>query len=120
MKLSAILIALAAATVATNPANAQFTAAQSAAGATAYQTQCSNCHAADLGGRNEAPQLAGTNFIGLWGTRTVGKLVAYIETSMPPTNPGSLSEGASSNLAAYIQQSNGAAAGNQTLARAST
>ncbi len=39
---------------------------------------------------------------------------------MPPTNPGSLNEAASSNLAAYILQSNGAAAGNQTLARAST
>jgi len=116
MKLSAILAMLAAA----GAAHAQFTAAQSAAGATAYQTSCSSCHAADLGGRNEAPQLAGSNFIGLWGTRTAGELVAYIQTSMPPTNPGSLNEAASSNLAAYILQSNGAAAGNQMLARAST
>ncbi len=115
MKLSAIVVALALAVT----AHAQFTAAQSAAGATAYQTACSNCHAADLGGRNEAPQLAGSNFIGIWGTRTAGELVAYIQTSMPPTNAGSLGEAASSNLAAYILQSNGAAAGNQTLARAS-
>src|SRR5580692_3914543 len=101
-------------------ASAQFTAEQSAAGGTIYQTNCSNCHAADLGGRNEAPQLAGSNFISLWGTRTAGELVAYIQTSMPPTNPGALNEAASSNLAAYILQSNGAAAGNQALARAST
>jgi len=35
-----------------------FTAAQSTAGATSYQTNCSSCHAADLGGRNEAPPVS--------------------------------------------------------------
>ena len=93
-----------------------FTAEQAAAGLTAYQTNCSSCHAADLGGRNEAPQLAGSNFISAWGTRTVGELLTYIQTSMPPGNPGGLGAAANANLAAYIMQSNGAVPGTQALA----
>ena len=33
--------------------------AQATAGQTAYEANCASCHVADLGGRNEAPQLAG-------------------------------------------------------------
>jgi alcohol dehydrogenase (cytochrome c) len=97
-----------------------FTAEQAAAGGTAYQTTCSSCHAADLGGRNEAPQLAGSNFLTSWGTRTAGELVAFMQASMPPGNPGALGETAYGNLGAYILQSNGALAGTQPLSRAST
>src|SRR5580692_7334351 len=96
-------------------ASAQFTAEQSAAGGTSYQTNCSSCHAADLGGRNEAPQLAGSNFLNAWGTRTSGELLAYIQTSMPPGTPGALGEAAYGNLAAYILQSNGAQPGDRPL-----
>ena len=35
-----------------------YTAAQATAGRAAYQANCASCHVADLGGRNEAPQLA--------------------------------------------------------------
>src|ERR1700689_667352 len=101
-------------------ASAQFTAEQASAGATAYQANCSSCHAADLGGRNEAPQLAGSNFITVWGTRTAGELVTFIQTSMPPGTPGGLGEAAYGNLGAYILQSNGAVAGTQPLTRGST
>ena len=115
-RLALALIALGACST----ASAQFTAAQAAAGATAYQTSCSSCHAADLGGRNEAPQLAGSNFVTSWGTRTAGELVAFMQSSMPPGNPGGLGEAAYGNLGAYILQSNGAAPGTQPLTRAST
>lgn len=118
MKPALILSALSA--LASGTAFAQFTATQATAGAAAYQTNCSSCHAADLGGRNEAPQLAGSNFVAQWGTRTVGELIAYMQTSMPPANPGSLGAAAYANLGAYILQSNGAAAGNQALTRDST
>src|SRR5580658_1236288 len=115
-RLVSTLIALGACST----ASAQFTAEQAAAGGTIYQTSCSSCHAADLGGRNEAPQLAGSNFITAWGTRTAGELVAYIQSSMPPGTPGGLGEGAYGNLGAYILQSNGAVAGTQPLTRGST
>jgi len=66
------------------------------------------------------PQLAGSNFLNAWGTRTSGELLAYIQTSMPPGTPGALGEAAYGNLAAYILQSNGAQPGDQPLTRAST
>jgi len=94
---------------------APFTAAQAAAGQTAYTTNCSSCHAADLGGRNEAPQLAGSNFMGSWGTRTTSELLNLIQTTMPPGNPGGLGAATNANIAAFILQSNGAAPGTQAL-----
>ena len=92
---------------------------QAEAGRALYQARCSGCHAPDLGG-SEAPQLAGSNFITAWGTRTARELVAYIQVSMPPGNAGSLGEGNSVNIAAFILAANGAVPGNQALTTAAT
>jgi alcohol dehydrogenase (cytochrome c) len=91
---------------------------QAEAGRAAYQTRCSGCHGTDLGG-NEGPQLAGSNFMAGWQTRTARDLVTTIQTSMPPGNPGGLGEENSANLAAFILAANGAALGNQALTAAS-
>jgi alcohol dehydrogenase (cytochrome c) len=91
---------------------------QAEAGRAAYQSQCAGCHAADLGG-NEGPQLAGSNFIAGWGSRTARELVNYIRTAMPPANPGSLDEKAAADLAAFVLAANGAAPGGQALTAAS-
>ena len=40
-----------------------YTAAQATAGRAVYQASCASCHLPDLAGRNEAPQLAGNNFM---------------------------------------------------------
>ena len=61
-----------------------FTSGQAEAGRAAYQSNCSSCHLPGLGGRNEAPQLAGGNFIRAWGARTPAALFAYIETFYNP------------------------------------
>ncbi len=92
-----------------------FTAQQAAAGRAAYQANCAACHQADLTGRNEAPQLAGADFIRVWGGRTAGALVTYIQASMPPGNPGGLGPEAYANIGAFILQANGAVPGSQTL-----
>ena len=92
-----------------------YTAAQATAGGAAYQTNCASCHQADLSGQNNAPALAGTPFMGSWGTRTVSDLVGFLEGAMPPGNPGGLGEAAYLNIAAFILQSNGARAGTQAL-----
>jgi alcohol dehydrogenase (cytochrome c) len=94
---------------------AAYTAQQAAAGRSIYQSNCAICHVADLGGRNEAPQLAGSNFIGQWGDRTTADLIAFIETTMPPNNPRGLGDEAYLNIAAFILEANGAHAGNQPL-----
>ena len=96
-----------------------FTAEQSAAGKTAYQTSCSSCHAADLGGRNEAPPLAGTNFMTAWGTRTAGDLVTYMQTAMPPGKADTLGASTYADIGAFVLASNGSLAGTQPLTRSS-
>src|ERR1041384_3184996 len=69
-----------------------FTAAQATAGRTAYQSSCASCHTDTLIGRNEAPQLAGANFMTQWGARTTKDLYGYIQAVMPPGNGGTLGE----------------------------
>jgi alcohol dehydrogenase (cytochrome c) len=102
--------------IATGP----FTAAQADAGRTAYQANCAGCHGADLGGRNDASQLAGSLFMGSWGGRTTRDLVAFMQGAMPPANAGGLGEATYLNIAAFILDSNGARPGTQPLTAAAT
>jgi S-disulfanyl-L-cysteine oxidoreductase SoxD len=81
-----------------------YTADQAAAGRTAYQANCASCHAADLSGR-EGPQLAGANFIGQWGDRTVGALINFMQSTMPPGG-AALPGDTYINLAAFILDAN--------------
>src|SRR5688572_11037429 len=82
------LIALAGSTVVAMPpaagqqpagAPGPFTAAQAAAGATAYQANCATCHQPDLRGQGTATPLAGTAFIGTWGSRPARELLSFIQ-----------------------------------------
>jgi mono/diheme cytochrome c family protein len=83
--LSAIFLgSLALVTAGQAPAAAPFTAAQVAAGRTAYDTTCASCHGADLAG---PPPLAGTAFRGGWGSGTTRDLLTAVQ-SMPPEQPG--------------------------------
>ncbi len=92
-----------------------YTAAQAAAGQASYQANCASCHLPDLAGRNEALPLAGANFMNTWRTRTTRDLIEYMQATMPPGQP-SLAEADYVNIAAFILQANGAAAGSQPLA----
>src|ERR671938_1174664 len=64
-----------------------YTAEQATAGAAAYKAACASCHMPDLGGRNEAPPLAGGTFLNAWRTRTTRDLVEYMQATMPPNAP---------------------------------
>src|SRR5580700_9265207 len=99
-------------------ATGPYTAAQADAGRTAYQTNCAGCHGPDLGGRNDAAQLAGSLFMGSWGGRTTKDLVGFMQGAMPPGNPGGLSEATYLSIAAFILDSNGARPGVQPLTTA--
>ena len=96
-------------------APAAYTSAQASEGLAAYQANCASCHLPDLSGRNEAPQLAGGNFLNAWGARTTTQLIRYIQATMPPSNPGALSEETYANIAAFFLQANGAPAGESRL-----
>ncbi|HEY6342604.1 MAG TPA: PQQ-binding-like beta-propeller repeat protein [Bryobacteraceae bacterium] len=94
-----------------------YTQEQAAAGRAIYQTNCASCHADNLSGR-EGPQLAGANFMAQWGDRTIGELIAFMQTTMPP-GAANLPGDSYLNLAAFIVDANGARAGNQPLTAAS-
>jgi alcohol dehydrogenase (cytochrome c) len=94
---------------------AEYTAAQAAEGLAAYQANCASCHLPDLAGRNEAPQLAGGNFMIAWGSRTAAELIRYIQATMPPSNRGGLSDETYASIAGFLLQANGAPAGDRPL-----
>ena len=107
-------LVLGIALVSGQPPAAVYTAEQATAGRAAYQTSCAGCHMADLGGRNEAPQLAGNNFLSTWRTRSTRDLLEFTQSTMPPTGE-SLPVEQYVNIISYILQSNGAPAGNQAF-----
>jgi alcohol dehydrogenase (cytochrome c) len=119
--LSPVLFAIGTALLLTGQQpTAPYTAAQADAGRTAYQANCAGCHGPDLGGRNDAAQLAGSLFMGSFGGRTTKDLVGFMQGAMPPGNPGSLNEATYLNIAAFILDSNGARPGTQPLTAATS
>lgn len=118
----AIVIAVGALTAMGQPKQGAgvYTSGQSTAGRAAYRENCSTCHGPELAGRNEAPQLAGNNFMSAWGGRGIRDLTSYIQTTMPPGAAGSLTQKMSVDISAFLLESNGAAAGNQPLTPATS
>ena len=60
------------------------------------------------------PPLAGEAFTAMWAGRSVRELFDSART-MPPANPGSLSDETYANLVAYVLEMNGHAAGETPL-----
>ncbi|MGD8873375.1 MAG: PQQ-binding-like beta-propeller repeat protein, partial [Gemmatimonadota bacterium] len=96
-----------------------YTAEQAAAGATAYTEHCAGCHLETMDGSFEAPQLAGSNFLGFWGDRPADELLEMVAL-MPPDEEGSLSDETYASIAAYILARNGFPIGGEPLTMAST
>ena len=99
-------------------ATGPYTVGQADAGRAAYLSHCASCHLPELGGRNEAAELAGSNFIRAWGARTTSDLLAFIRSTMPPGDRGNLGDENYLNLVAFLLSANGARAGNQPLTAA--
>jgi quinoprotein glucose dehydrogenase len=92
-----------------------FTSAQADRGKALFAANCAKCHGDSLQGEDQAPQLAGSNFMSNWNGENVGDLVDRIHTSMPADNPGSLSLASATDLAAFILSSNSIPAGTTEL-----
>jgi PQQ-dependent dehydrogenase (methanol/ethanol family) len=97
-----------------------YTTEQAVAGRRAYEASCASCHQADLAGANEAPPLAGGNFMNTWRGRTTRDLFSYMQTTMPPENPGRLGDQTYLTIVAYILEANGAPAGTQAITPATS
>jgi mono/diheme cytochrome c family protein len=109
-----VAVALTAAgAAAQSPSERVFTQAQADAGRAAYADRCAVCHRADLGGREDAPQLAGSDFINGWRSRPIGELFDYVN-GMPPDG-ARLTPEQYLSLVAYLLEQNGATAGDRAL-----
>jgi mono/diheme cytochrome c family protein len=93
-----------------------YTTAQAKRGATAYNERCGDCHQRDLSGGDRGPALAGETFLNVWIDLTVGDLFERIRTSMPTDSPGSLAPDTTSDIVAFLLQSNDYPAGAAELA----
>ncbi len=80
-----------------------------------YEAKCASCHLPDMKGSNEAPPLAGGNFMNTWRNRKVSDLSNRIRNTMPISNPGSLGEQEVAEIVSYILQMNGVPAGAQAF-----
>ena len=107
-------VGLLAATAPARGQAARYTASQATAGKVAYQNVCGSCHKANLAGAFEAPELAGPNFLSLWGGHPASDLIDYIKAAMPPAGRKPSDE-AITDIVAYILQQNGMDAGDDAL-----
>jgi len=88
----------------------QYTAAQAAAGKTAFEADCAVCHGNTLTNGTMGPPLAGESFRAMWAGQSVRTLFDSAR-AMPPASPGSLPDQTYANILAYVLQVNGYAAG---------
>src|SRR5471032_253720 len=92
-----------------------YTSAQADRGKTLFMANCAKCHGDSLQGEDQAPQLAGSNFMSNWNGENVGDLVDRIHSSMPADDPGKLSLASATDLAAFILARNQIPAGANEL-----
>ena len=99
----------------TTVASGVYSADQAKRGQAKYGQVCSNCHLSDLTGSDQAPGLAGGEFLDRWEGQSVGDLADRIRTSMPQDDIGSLNVQMSVDIVAYLLQANNFPAGQEEL-----
>ena len=83
-----------------------FTDEQVKRGATAYQSECSNCHGPSLEGGDMTPPLVGGGFTSNWNDLTLGDLFERIRLTMPLDSPGKLTREQNVDVIAFILKTN--------------
>jgi mono/diheme cytochrome c family protein len=82
-----------------------YSAAQATRGKALYADQCVACHGEMLEGV-VGPPLTGDDFLGDYGGHPVADVIQKIQGTMPQQAPGTLTHAQSTDLAAFILQSN--------------
>jgi len=95
-------------------ADGVYTDAQAARGAVAYDTACSGCHRADLGG-GSGPALRDQRFERQFAGKDLKTLFTKTATTMPRGAPGSLGDAAYLDIVAHLLKENGFAPGSHDL-----
>src|ERR1700761_9276937 len=81
----------------------------------AYLRSCAPCHGAELRGGETGPALIGSAFQRRWLAASPEALEQFVRQTMPPTNPGSLSDTDYAAAVAHIRRGNGWPATNAAL-----
>src|SRR5581483_526817 len=92
-----------------------YTDQQAARGKTISDNLCLQCHGDSLVGTEFGPPLVGKTFDDDFDGMTLGDLFDLIQTTMPQSNPGSLSPAQTVDVIAYILKSNELRAGQTPL-----
>lgn len=92
-----------------------YTNEQAKRGEGLYARECASCHGDLLTGGEQAPPLAGGEFLANWNGLTVGDLFDRIRKTMPMNKPGKLSREVNADILAYILAVNKFPAGNTEL-----
>ena len=93
---------------------ATFTATQAKRGEAVFHEKCAECHE----GNGFGPPLEGDPFRAAWSGKGARSLYSAIISTMPPSDPGSLSEKSVLDLVAYIFQLNTLPSGSREMERA--
>ncbi|MGI9287786.1 MAG: PQQ-binding-like beta-propeller repeat protein [Pseudomonadales bacterium] len=88
---------------------------QAEAGKRQYDRHCADCHRPSLRGSAHGPELAGQEFLGVWGSRSTEDLFLLIKNTMPPGDNADLADADYLDVVAYIVQANGGVAGSAAL-----
>ncbi len=92
-----------------------YTTAQAARGKAAYTDNCSRCHGSALQGNDEIPALQGAQFMVDFDGSSVADLTNRVRTTMPMDNPGHLDNATTTDIVAFLLQSNQVPAGGSEL-----
>jgi S-disulfanyl-L-cysteine oxidoreductase SoxD len=92
-----------------------YTADQAKRGEPFYYSECSTCHGEKLAGHEDAPPLAGQDFLESWNGLTVGKLFDKIRLTMPKGEPGEVGVQQKADILAFILSVNKFPAGKTEL-----
>ena len=93
----------------------EFTAAQAAAGRTAYNANCAVCHGSTLTNGTMGTPLAGQYFQRMWLGRSVRAFYDRAHKTMPPAAPASLPANLYANIVAYVLEVNGFKPGDKPM-----
>jgi mono/diheme cytochrome c family protein len=91
-----------------------YTTAQAKRGEAIFKDKCATCH----DGNGFGPVLQDDSFWSAWGGRAARTLYSSIISSMPPMDPGSLSEKSVLDIVAYILQLNALPSGTMEIENA--
>ena len=121
-RLSALVLAAALLAIAQDASRSVwdgvYTDEQAKRGQPVYNKHCASCHGDQLSGGEQAPPLAGGEFLSNWDGLPLGDLFERIRRSMPQDHPGTLSRQQNADILAYMLAVNRFPVGKTELASA--